>query len=277
MLRNAPLSTLTRFGTGGPADILATPGSTAELSLLLKNNAVEPITIIGAGSNILVPDDGLRGLVIHTGGLRGIRLDNGVLVAECGAPMIAIADFAAANGVPGFEFMIGIPGTIGGGLRANAGCFGGAISDNLISVRGFNYDGVEIEADAGQCGLTYRGSALPPDFIVSEVLLAADRTDDETSIRARMADIIAKKNAAQPMDARTAGSTFKNPLDAPAWKKIKDAFPNGLTVGGARISEKHANFIVADGACTSSDILELIKQIQEKTGLELEIKILGTI
>ena len=274
MLRNEPLARYTRFGTGGPADLFVRPESISELALILKNNVVRPITILGMGSNVIVPDDGIRGMVIQTRRLHNIEIRGATIAAECGAPMSSIANFAAENGIAGLEFMAGIPGTIGGGLITNAGCFGGEIKDVLIAARGFDFDGNAMELSAGECGLSYRASRLPPDFIISELILRADRTDNEADIRNRIREIIEKKSAGQPTDARTAGSTFRNPPDAPAWKKIKEAFPNGQRIGGARISEVHANFIVADDGCASADIIGLIGMIQEKTGLELEVKIL---
>jgi UDP-N-acetylmuramate dehydrogenase len=272
-----PLAEFTRFKTGGAAEYFFDPADAGELSGVLKNNAIRPITVLGMGSNVLVSDAGVRGLVIHAGRMSRMLADGperDCVTAGAGAPLGAIAGFAAARGLAGFEFMAGIPGTAGGAVITNAGCSGGQMSGLLEFVRGVRFDGSPMEISAAQCGLGYRSSGLPPEFIITEMRLHADGRADSADIRQNILGIIKKKNDAQPAEARTAGSTFKNPAGGSAWRLIKDAFPDGLRIGGARISEKHANFIVAGDGATSSDILALIDAIRGKTALELEIKIL---
>lgn len=271
---NVSLAEFTRFKTGGAAEFFAEPQNTTELIEILQNNHHE-ITVLGMGSNVLVRDGGIKGLVIYTGKMNWINAtDAHTIIAGAGAPMPAIANFALAHGIMGFEFMIGIPGTGAGGLSTNAGCFGGQISDVLKLVKGVFFNGKPKELSVQDCKLSYRSANLPPNFMVTELHFNG-KAGDAAEIRQKMQHIINKKNEIQPTDARTAGSAFKNPVDVPAWKKIKDAFPDGLKIGGAHISEKHANFIVAEEECTSQDIENITKKIQSETGLELEIKILG--
>ena len=267
------LSKYNRFQTGGDAEYFFAPESVHELSDFLRNNKIRPITVIGMGSNVLVSDSGISGLVIHTGKLNDVNINGTEIICGAGTAMPKIASLASKHKIAGFEFMIGIPGTVGGGLITNAGCFGGQISDCLVSILGVDFSGNIIELSVKDCGLSYRTSNLPDDFIITELRFRGCATDAD--LNEKMSNILAKKTASQPADARTAGSTFKNPHGVPAWKIIKEKFPGGLSIGGARISEKHANFIIADKECTSTDIKNLISEIQKQTGLELEIKILG--
>ncbi|MDR2685838.1 MAG: UDP-N-acetylmuramate dehydrogenase [Rickettsiales bacterium] len=272
------LAKFTRFRTGGRADLFFAPDSVAELSEFLRANSVRPIMVLGLGSNVLIRDGGIGGVVIFTGGLNKLEFKDGVITAGAGVAMPLISGFASRHNAPGFEFMIGIPGSAAGGVATNAGCFGGQISDLLIGVLGLNFNGETIEIPADALYLSYRAAKIPADFIITELKFRAVADGGKNAeIRKKMDGIITKKAAAQPIDMRTAGSVFKNPAGGGgcAWRIIKDAFPNGLVVGGARISDRHANFIVADGECQSADIESLIKQIQDKTGLELEIRILG--
>ncbi|MDR1826572.1 MAG: UDP-N-acetylmuramate dehydrogenase [Rickettsiales bacterium] len=275
------LSKFTRFKTGGRADLFFAPDSADELSQFLRGNTARPITVLGFGSNVLIRDGGIGGVVIFTGGMNQVNSQQSTVnspqstvIAGAGAAMPMIAGFALKHSIAGFEFMVGIPGTAAGGLATNAGCFGGQISDVLVGVSGLDFDGNPIDIPAADLCLSYRAAKLPKEFIITELKFRGI-PGKAAEIRQKMDDIIAKKTAAQPIDARTAGSVFKNPDGGAAWRRILDAFPNGLAVGGARISDKHANFIIADGDCRSADIEDLIKQIQAKTGLELEIKILG--
>ncbi|MDR2269070.1 MAG: UDP-N-acetylmuramate dehydrogenase [Rickettsiales bacterium] len=274
---NHPLANLTRFRTGGMAEFFFAPASAKELRAFLRTNAIRPITIIGLGSNILIRDGGIPGLVIHTGAMsKTIEIKDGFIDANAGTELSRIANFSMENGIGGFEFMAGIPGTAAGGLMTNAGCFGGQISDVLHSVTGLSLDGQQIELSATKCQLGYRTSNISRDIIITGLRFKATKHKTSADIKKQIEEIIKKKTESQPTDTRTAGSTFKNPSDGvPAWRKIKNAFPDGLSVGGARISEKHANFIIADDDCRSADIETLIEKIQAATGLELEIKIIG--
>lgn len=271
MKTNVSLANYTRFGTGGEAEYFFRPESVGELSAFLHANAIRPITVLGLGSNILIKDSGIGGLVIHTGLLNRVEMSGNIVTAECGVAMPLLANIATRKNIGGFEFMVGIPGTVGGGLHTNAGCFGGQISDILTSVRGVDFSGAEVILAKDECGLGYRQSGLPTDFIAAELEFEGIGAADVE----RMKEIAAKKAEAQPADARTAGSTFKNPPGGSAWRIIKEHFPNGLRIGGARISEKHANFVIAGDGCTSADIEALCLAIQEKTELELEVEIKG--
>lgn len=272
---NIPLANFTRFRTGGAAEYFFQPENAGELAEFLRTEKFEAITVLGMGSNVLIRDCGIKGLVIHTGKMNKIKAIGTEIMAGAGAALPAIAVSAAERGIGGFEFMAGIPGTAAGGLITNAGCFGGQISDVLASVGAVDFAGRPAEWGADECGLEYRSSRLPEGFVITDLKFRGC-AGNPAEIRQKIEEILVKKNAAQPTDARTAGSTFKNPPIGPAaWQKIKNAFPAGLGIGGARISDKHANFIVAGENCSSADIETLIRKIQDETGLELEIKILG--
>ncbi len=279
---DAPLAPITWFRVGGPAEVMFRPADEDDLAdFLAALPADVPVTVLGVGSNVLVRDGGIDGVVIRLGrafatvAVEGERVRAGAAVLDA-----ALARAAAKAGLAGLEFLVGIPGTIGGALRMNAGAFGGELAQVLIEARAVDRDGARRRVDAGALGLAYRRSAAPDDWIFTEATLAG-RRDDPEAIALRMAEVARARGAAQPPGPRTGGSTFKNPPGARAWELIARAGCRGLRRGGAMVSEKHCNFLVNTGAATAADIEALGEEVRrrvfEATGvaLEWEIRRLG--
>lgn len=281
----APLSRYTSFGIGGPAQLLAEPNSPEELMSLYdmcrQDNV--PMVILGSGTNVLAPDEGLRALVIRTRGVDDIRLlEDGVTVtAGCGASMARTAAFAARNGLSGLEFAHGIPGSVGGGCIMNAGAYGGEIKDVCLGAQWLDPQGQLRQLDNSQMELDYRTSLFAREGGL--VLGAAFRLEkaDPQQIEGKMTELAAKRRASQPLDMPSAGSTFKRPQGGYAAALIEQAGLKGFAMGGAQVSEKHAGFVINRGGATCRDVLELIRHIQkvvyEDSGimLEPEVKLLG--
>ncbi len=282
------LAPLAWFRVGGLADILFQPADAQDLADLL---AVLPgdvsVTVIGAGSNLLIRDGGIRGVVVQLGaGFSDIQIDDdGVIHAGAAVMDVKLASAARDAGLMGLEFLRGIPGTMGGAARMNAGAFGGEISDIFVSAQGVDRQGRLLAFSSAQAGLGYRKSAFPPDVILTRVSVRG-RPGDRTAISARMAEIASERSANQPVGARTGGSTFANPLDPKAagrkaWELIDAAGCRGLRIGDAMVSEKHCNFLINCGAATAGDLERLGEQVRarvlEVTGVELhwEIQRLG--
>jgi UDP-N-acetylmuramate dehydrogenase len=284
LIANASLSELTWFRVGGPADALFMPADEADLAAFLAATPPDiPVTVIGVGSNLLVRDGGVHGVVVRLGrGFSEIKLGPGHRVrAGAGALDVAVARAAADAAVAGLEFLRGIPGTVGGGLRMNAGAYGGEFKDVLIEARGLDRRGNSHTLSCAEMRFRYRGSAAPGDLIFVESLFQGRPGDAET-IAKRMAEITAAREDTQPVRSRTGGSTFKNPLEGKrAWQLIEAAGCRGLTSGDAQVSEKHCNFLINRGAAKASDLEtlgeEVRKRVREKTGvaLEWEIKRIG--
>ena len=278
--RNEPMSHHTRFGVGGPADIYFEPETEKDLALFLQYINM-PITILGAGSNVLIRDGGLIGAVVHLpkdfGGLsrQGDRI-------MCGAGVLNadLARFALQNELSGFEFLAGIPGTIGGALRMNAGAYGFEMKDIVESVRVMDAKGAIQEITTDETFLSYRNNAMPDDWIfLSAVLKGTPKKADD--IANKMAELKQLRESRQPVWAKTCGSTFKNVRDVPAWKLIEKAGCRGLKRGGALVSEKHCNFLINDNHATAEDLEELGCEVQKRVldtcgiQLEWEVKRLG--
>ena len=289
IFENYNLANLTRFKTGGVAEVYFSPKDVDDLSSFLKKCPKDmPIHTIGFGSNILIRDGILNGITIR---LQNECFSNIDPVAgqeytfKCGAfaSNIAIAKFMAENNVKGMEFLYGIPGTIGGAILSNAGCFGREVKDIIVEVEGINtITGEKKVFTVDECGLSYRKCSLPADWIFVSVTIRGEKGVC-ADIQKAMDEIKTKKDASQPTMTKTSGSTFKNPsTDNPAWKLIKEAGCQGLRLGDAVVSEKHANFIVNVGNATSADIEDLAETVRtkvyEKFGimLEYEIKIMGS-
>lgn len=273
-----PLSRHTSFRIGGGAEVMAFPKNKEELALLLKTSALldcEP-AILGAGTNVLAPDEGVRGLVIclkdcldgmeHLGGNR-IRLMAGVTMSRG-------AVFAANLGLGGMEFAHGIPGSIGGGIYMNAGAYGGEISQIVESVEVMDRFGNCRRLSKDEMRFSYRHSVLEgsTDTVVSADFLLAERPADE--VKARMKELIRKRMASQPLDYPSAGSAFKRPAGGYAAALIEQAGLKGYRTGGAAISEKHAGFAVNLGNATAQDVKDLLRQVSDKvfetSGIRLE-------
>ena len=279
--REEPLSGYTSFGIGGPAKYLLLPASSEELAevcALLRRLGVRPL-VLGNGSNVLAPDEGIDGVVIVTRRASGMELRGETLAADCGAGLTKLAAFAAEAGLTGLEFAYGIPGTLGGALIMNAGAYGGEMKD--VTVRAEYLDGeLERQTAAGEAlELSYRHSRFSPEDVVLRAVLRLQPGDRET-IRARCRELTEKRKASQPLELPSAGSAFKRPAGGYAAALIDQAGLKGYSVGGAQVSEKHAGFVVNRGGATAADVKKLLedvrKTVQTRTGvlLEPEIKIL---
>jgi UDP-N-acetylmuramate dehydrogenase len=279
---NAPLSAITWFAVGGPAEVLVRPADEDDLATLLAGLPPEvPVTVIGVGSNLLVRDGGVPGVVLRLGkGFAGISTEGLEVRAGAAALDLNIALTAAEAGIAGLEFLSGVPGTLGGALRMNAGAYGGDTAQVLVEARALDRTGTPQTATLTEMGLTYRHSKAPADWIFTRATLRGTNADPK-SIGARLAEIRTNRETAQPIRAKTGGSTFKNPLGQKAWELIDKAGCRGLRLGGAQVSEKHTNFLINTGTATAAEIEalgeEVRRRVLETSGvtLEWEIKRIG--
>lgn len=278
---NEPLSRHTSFRIGGNAEVMAFPAGREELSDLLKAAAALGITprILGAGTNVLAPDEGLEGIVICLkDGLDGIELlpDHRIRVMA-GVTMTRAAVFAAGHGLSGMEFAHGIPGTVGGGVYMNAGAYGGEIRQICESVEIMEPDGTLRQLSCEEMEFSYRHSVLEDrgGIVVSAVFRLTPGSAEE--IRERMKELMNRRSASQPLELPSAGSAFKRPAGGYAAALIEQAGLKGFQVGGAAVSGKHAGFAVNLGGATAGDVRELLKQVSdtvyEKSGIRLEPEI----
>ena len=272
----------TTWRVGGPADLFIVPADRAELVTVLRllAEAGVPWVVIGAGSNLLVRDGGVRGAVLHTGGLRRLTFaEDGRAQAEGGVPMMTLIREAAARGLAGLEALAGIPGTVGGGIVMNAGAAGQEMADVVCEM---HLAGPQGEEHWGRERLqfAYRRSNLPPDRVLAVATLqlcAAVPSTLEEDIRRRLQ----QRQSAQRVGVPNAGSVFKNPEGQQAWWLIDAAGLRGAAIGGAQVAEKHTNFIVNRGGASARDILALIDRVRERvlkhSGIELEpeVRIIG--
>ncbi len=275
---NAPVGRHTWFGVGGPAEMLFQPADREDLAAVLDAlPSAVPVTVIGGGSNLLVRDGGIPGVTIRLGReFAGVAAEEGELTAGAGALHLNLALFAAEAGIAGLEFLCGVPGTLGGGLRMNAGAYGREIEDVLISARALDRSGGVHAIGRAAMGLSYRHCGVDPGWIFVEARLRGVLGDPEAITR-RMAEIREAREATQPIRARTGGSTFKNPPGDPAWRLIDAAGCRGLARGGAMVSLKHANFLVNTGNATAADLEglgeEVRRRVHEAFGIVLEWEI----
>lgn len=276
------LAPQTWLGVGGQAEFYIEPQDITDLQLILSQNPNLPITLLGAGSNVLIRDAGISGLVIHlANGFKNYTVDKNKITAGAGLSLIKLATIAAECGLSGFEFMSGIPGSLGGGLKMNAGAYGSDLSALCTQVVFMDKEGKIHKINPKTTDFfAYRQSALPPDGIFIEATLEGT-PKNKNEILQTMADLKQKRQSTQPQGVKTAGSTFKNPPDCAAWKLIDEAGLRGYTHNGAKISEKHSNFMINANNATATDLEELgefvRQQVKQKTGhtLEWEIKIIG--
>ena len=283
ILENEPMSRHTTFRVGGPADVLFLPESEEQLlwALSIAREAGVPCVVIGNGSNLVVKDGGIRGLVIALGeGMAAIARAGETLTAWAGASLARVSAYAQASGLSGLEFASGIPGTLGGGCAMNAGAYGGQLSDVLVDARVL-LDGEVRTLTVNEMQMGYRTSLpLRRGGIVISARFALTPDDPET-IAARMRELNARRRDKQPLNYPSAGSTFKRPEGYFAGVLIEQAGLKGRRVGGAQVSEKHAGFIVNAGGATATDILALIGTVQDEVAarfgvrLETEVRILG--
>ncbi len=279
----APLKDLTWFRAGGPAEVLYSPADEADLAYFLKMTpAGIPVTVIGLGSNLLVRDGGIEGVVIRLGrGFGEVKIESGHRVrAGAAVPDVRVARAAAEAGVAGLSFYRGIPGCVGGALRMNGGAHGRETKEVLIEARAVDRKGNAHVLAVADLRYGYRRCGAPEDFIFTEALFQGE-PGDPAKILAEMDDIATYREDVQPIKSRTGGSTFKNPPGHKAWQLIDQAGCRGLTVGDAKVSEMHCNFLINEGNATGADLETLGEtvraRVKETSGVELEweIKRLG--
>ena len=277
LLANQPLGEFTWFRVGGPAQVFFMPDDENDLAYFLRNLSTEiPVTVIGAGSNLIVRDAGVPGVVIRLGrGFNDVNIEDHRVTAGTAMLDVMVARAAQAAGVSGLAFLSGIPGTIGGALRMNGGAYGGETKDVLLETRGIDRQGNARKFSNGEMGFSYRHCGVPEDVIFTAAVLQG-RAGEPEQIAAEMAAIKKKREASQPRN-RTGGSTFKNPPGHSAWKLVDEAGCRGLTIGGAQVSELHSNFLINLGSASAADIETLGETIREKvkanSGIDLEWEI----
>ncbi len=274
----AALSRFTWFQIGGPAEVLFTPEDEQDLAgFMAARPADVAVTVIGVGSNLLVRDGGVRGVVIRLGaGYGHIAIDGDTVRAGAMARDMVVAVEAAKAGLAGLEFLRGVPGSIGGAVRMNAGAYGREVVDVLIGVRAIDGQGELHAVETAELGMRYRHIDAPADWIFTEARLRAEPGDVDR-IMWRMRAISAERGESQPVASRTGGSTFKNPPGAKAWELIDAAGCRGLRQGGAMVSEQHCNFLINTGAATAADLEslgeEVRRRVKDSSGIDLEWEI----
>ncbi len=263
--QNAELGKVTWFQVGGPADILFKPEDEDDLADFLKNLPADiPVYVIGVGSNLLVRDGGVRGVVIRLGRhFAKMNTDDDKLIVGAGALDAHVARFAADAGLEGAEFLSGIPGGIGGALRMNAGAYGADISDIFLSAIAYDRAGNRHELSLKDMGFSYRHTDIPKDWIFTQATFRLS-FGDRQEILDRMADISRNREESQPVRSRTGGSTFANPSGKKAWELIDDVGGRGLTIGDAMVSDKHCNFLINKGTARAADLEALGEELRRR-------------
>ena len=298
ILPNASLAPYTWFRVGGPADWLFLPADEDDLADFLRAlDPVVPVTVLGVGSNLIIRDGGIAGVVVRLMGKYWGEidaLDDRTVAARAGALDLSVAKAAASAGIRGLEFLSGIPGSVGGATRTNAGCYGSELKDVLVRLEGVTRSGERVAfkgqgqpGDLPEAHFSYRHTDLPDDFIVTRLVLQGTGTDTPADILADIDALQARRAETQPIRDKTSGSTFANP-DPPgtpdqrsAWKLIDEAGCRGLRVGGAQVSEKHCNFLINTGDATAADLEalgELVRaRVFEHSGIQLrwEVRRIG--
>ena len=282
-VEQAPLGGMTWFRVGGPAEVLFDPADADDLAFFLSHRPADvPVTTIGLGSNLLVRDGGVPGVVIHLGrAFATIEIDGRTVRAGAAAVNLKVAHAAAEAGLGGLEFLAGIPGTVGGAVRMNAGAYGAEIGDVLIEAVALDDSGQRLVLSHDRMEFAYRRTGAPEQFVFVEATLRGNASARD-KVLARIAEIRAAREASQPLRTRTGGSTFKNPPadvsgGRKAWELIDDAGCRGLTIGGARVSDLHCNFLINTGTATAADLEalgeEVRRRVLERTGVDLDWEI----
>jgi len=290
------LAELTWFRVGGPAEVLFQPADVDDLAGFLAACPADiPVLPVGVGSNLLVRDGGVPGVVVRLGrGFAGIETSGTRVTAGAAALDARVAQAAAAAGIAELEFLRGVPGTIGGALAMNAGCYGDEIKDVLVEAHAVDRAGNRLTIPADRMGFSYRHADAAEGLIFTGAVLQG-RADSPEAVTARMEALLARREASQPIRERTGGSTFRNPAgfsstgregdsdELKAWKLIDEAGCRGLTLGGAQVSEKHCNFLINTGNATAADLEQLgetvRKRVKSSAGIDLrwEIRRVGVI
>jgi len=278
LLPNQSLAELTWFRVGGPAQLLLIPEDEDDLAYALARLPGDiPVTVIGFGSNLIVRDGGVPGVVIRLGrGFNEVKVDGTHIRAGAAVPDVKVARTAQEAAISGLSFMRGIPGAVGGALRMNGGAYGRETKDTLIEVRAVDRQGRVHVLRNADLHYTYRHCGAPEDFIFTQATYAGER-GDAAAIAAEMDKITESREATQPIRSRTGGSTFKNPPGGKAWQLIDAAGCRGLKVGGAQVSEMHCNFLINLGTATAADIETLgetvRRRVKDNSGIDLEWEI----
>lgn len=279
---DAPLSGTNWFGVGGKAEVLFKPADTADLAHFLKHKPEAlPVTVIGVGSNLIVRDGGIAGVVIRLGrGFTDIAIEGDVVVAGAAVLDLNLARYTAGEGRAGLEFFSGIPGTVGGALAMNAGAYGRETKDVLIKAEAVTPEGDIVMLTLEEMQYSYRYYGGPSGLVFTRAWLRTTE-DAPEAVLARIAEIQEKRETTQPIRERTGGSTFKNPDGHKAWQLVDGAGCRGLSVGGAQMSDLHCNFMINTGAATAADLEalgeEVIRRVKDHSGVALhwEIKRIG--
>ena len=277
----------TSIGVGGRADALVFPESVAELGRIVAFLRAEGISVffVGNGTNLIVRDDGFRGVIVSTKGLRAVRVEGrgegrAAILAEAGASLAEVVALTAREALAGMEFCAGIPGSVGGGIRMNAGAYGSELKDVIESVDLLNGEGNIKSCKREALQFQYRDLALPEGACVAGGVFVLARGNRD-AVEGRIREILRTRSGKHPLQYRNAGSIFKNPKGMPAGRIIDEAGLKGARIGGAQVSEMHGNFIVNLGSATAMDIIGLIEHVQQKVletkgiALEPEVKIIG--
>jgi UDP-N-acetylmuramate dehydrogenase len=279
LVRGAPIKDLVWFRAGGPAEVLFRPADAEDLADFLAARPQDlRVSVIGVGSNLLVRDGGIPGVVVRLSSAFG-RIETDGTRVRAGAAALdgAVARAAAEAGIAGLEFLRGVPGTIGGALKMNAGCYGKELKDVFVEATAIDGKGNRITLSAADMGFEYRKArSASDDLIFIEAVLEGSR-DEPAAIRARMEELSANREASQPIKSKTGGSTFKNPPGHKAWQLIDEAGCRGLKIGAAQVSEKHTNFLINTGEATATELEalgeEVRSRVKEKSGITLEWEI----
>ena len=277
--RDAPLKDLVWFRAGGPAEILFRPADADDLAAFI---AAKPedlrVSVVGVGSNLLVRDGGIPGAVVRLSSAFG-KVETGGTRVRAGAAALdgAVARAAADAGIAGLEFLRGVPGTIGGALKMNAGCYGREVRDIFVEATAIDEKGNKIRLSSADMDFEYRKAKGARDGLIFIEAVFEGTRDDPAAIKARMETLSANREASQPIKSKTGGSTFKNPPGHKAWQLIDQARCRGLMIGAAQVSEKHTNFLINTGDATAADLEALgedvRKRVLEKSGISLEWEI----
>lgn len=283
VVMNKQLREHTYTRLGGAADYFVTPKTFAEVQAIVELSRREniPYTLLGNGSNLIIKDGGIRGIVICFSRLNQIDVTNEMIVAESGARIIEVSREAYRNALTGLEFACGIPGSVGGALYMNAGAYGGEIKDVLMSAKVMTKEGIILDVRADELELEYRTSNIPQhEYIVLEATFRLAQGDQE-AIKSIMDDLTNKRESKQPLEYPSCGSVFKRPPGYFAGKLIQDSGLQGVQIGGAQVSEKHAGFIVNKAGASAEEYISLIQHVQKtvydnyQVSLEREVKIIG--
>ncbi|HEU0161812.1 MAG TPA: UDP-N-acetylmuramate dehydrogenase [Rhizomicrobium sp.] len=277
--RNAPLKDLVWFRAGGAAEVLFRPVDAEDLAAFLAAKPADlRVSVIGVGSNLLVRDGGIPGVVVRLSSAFG-KISTDGLTVRAGAAALdgAVARAAADAGIAGLEFLRGVPGTIGGALKMNAGCYGREIKDIFVEARAIDEAGNLVTLSAAEMDFSYRKARGAHDGLIFVDAVFRGTADEPAAIRARMEELSASREAAQPIKSKTGGSTFKNPPGHKAWQLIDAAGCRGLTLGDAQVSEKHTNFLINTGEASAADLEalgeEVRRRVLENSGVSLEWEI----